>query len=53
MNQALLQRKLWNEYHNSLNSLSKEFKVVYATYSEGLGECEQIETNPKKVFAEE
>lgn len=41
-----------DEYHNSLNSLSKEFKVVYATYSEGLGECEQIETNPKKVFVE-
>ena len=42
-----------DEYHNSLKALGKEFKVVYATYSEGLGECEQIETNPKKVFAEE
>ncbi len=45
--------KAMDEYHNSLKALSKEFKVVYATYSEGLGTCEQIETNPKKVFAEE
>ena len=45
--------KAMDEYHNSLKALSKEFKVVYATYSKGLGTCEQIETNPKKVFAEE
>lgn len=45
--------KAMDEYHNSLKALSKEFKVVYVTYSEGLGTCEQIETNPKKVFAEE